>query len=56
MMNDKYNHALHELLDCIADYGNGKNRHISITECVLYKFIIRCFMSKLEDEFENVSD
>lgn len=53
IMQNSYNHALHEFEDCIDDYGNGLNRFVSANEFVLYNCILNCFMARLEEQSEN---
>lgn len=54
IMQNKYNHALHELQDCIDDFGKGSDRIITASEFTLYSCIITCFMKKLEEQVENL--
>lgn len=48
----KYNHAMHELMDCINDYGNATIHEttISINEYALYMCLIDTFLQKLQLE------
>lgn len=55
-MENRYNLALHEFLDCIDDWGRGRDRKISIDECILYNCILSCFMARLEEQYENLKD
>lgn len=54
IMDNKYNHALHEFEDCIDDYGKGKERYLTKNECILYNCILTCFITKLEEQAENL--
>lgn len=44
--DEEYSKALHELADCIDDYGTATTRTISINEYALYKCLIFCFSLK----------
>lgn len=44
----EYLSAMHELVDCIDDYGRGKSRKITQNEYVLYNCVISCFLARLE--------
>ena len=50
IINKNFNSALHELEDCILDYGNGKNRIVTKNEYILYECLISCFIEALEQE------
>lgn len=54
IMNNKYNHALHEFEDCIDDYGKGKERYLTKNELILYNCILTCFITRLEEQAENL--
>lgn len=53
IMDNKYNHALHEFEDCIDDYGKGKERYLTKNEFILYNCILTCFITRLEEQAEN---
>ena len=50
IMDNKYNHALHEFEDCIDDYGKGKGRYLTKNEFILYNCILTCFITRLEEQ------
>lgn len=52
IMDNKYNHALHEFEDCIDDYGKGKERYLTQNEFILYNCILTCFITRLEEQTE----
>lgn len=54
IMDNKYNHALHEFEDCIDDYGKGKERYLTKNEFILYNCILTCFITRLEEQAENL--
>lgn len=54
IMENRYNQALHEFEDCIDDYGKGRSRLITISECVLYNCVLNCFIARLEENTENL--
>lgn len=54
IMDNKYNHALHEFEDCIDDYGKGKGRYLTKNEFILYNCILTCFITRLEEQAENL--
>lgn len=53
IVNRKYNAAMHELYDCIDDYGNGRIRVVTKNEYILYGCLISCFIEALEQEEAN---
>lgn len=53
IMDNKYNHALHEFEDCIDDYGKGRARYLTKNELILYNCILTCFITRLEEQAEN---
>lgn len=53
IVNRKYNAAMHELYDCIDDYGNGRIRVVTKNEYILYGCLISCFIEALEQEETN---
>lgn len=53
IVNQRYNAAMHELYDCIDDYGNGKIRVVTKNEYILYGCLISCFIEALEQEKAN---
>lgn len=53
IINRKYNAAMHELYDCIDDYGNGRIRVVTKNEYILYGCLISCFIEALEQEEAN---
>lgn len=53
IVNRKYNAAMHELYDCIDDYGNGRIRVVTKNEYILYGCLIPCFIEALEHEETN---
>lgn len=53
IMRDEYNHALHEFMDCIDDYGHGKDRNLTFNEVALYYCVLNCFIARLEEKMEN---
>ena len=53
IVNQRYNAAMHELYDCIDDYGNGKIRVVTKNEYILYGCLISCFIEALEQEIAN---
>ena len=53
IMEKKYNHALHEFSDCIADFAQGEKKAISISEYALYNCIISCFIAVIEDGLKS---
>ena len=53
IVNRKYNAAMHELYDCIDDYGNGRIRVLTKNEYILYGCLIPCFIEALEREETN---
>lgn len=53
IVNQRYNAAMHELYDCIDDYGNGKIRVVTKNEYILYGCLIPCFIEALEQEKTN---
>lgn len=53
IVNQKYNAAMHELYDCIDDYGNGRIRVVTKNEYILYECLISCFIKALEQEEIN---
>ena len=44
---------MHELYDCIDDYGNGRIRVVRKNEYILYGCLISCFIEALEQEEAN---
>lgn len=50
IMDNEYNSALHELEDCIDDYGKSKSRYVTRNELILYNCILTCFISKLKNK------
>lgn len=54
IMKKKYNHALHEFMDCIDDYQHSPNRAVSINEYALYICIMNCFIAMIEENVENL--
>lgn len=55
IMESAYNQAMHEFQDCIADYGKGRNRPVTMNEYILYNCILDCFLAKLEKK-ESISE
>lgn len=53
IVNQRYNAAMHELYDCIDDYGNGRIRVVTKNEYILYGCLISCFIEALEQEEAN---
>lgn len=53
IVNQRYNAAMHELYDCIDDYGNGRIRVVTKNEYILYGCLISCFIEALEHEETN---
>ncbi len=53
IVNQRYNAAMHELYDCIDDYGNGRIRVVTKNEYILYECLISCFIEALEQEKAN---
>lgn len=53
IVNQRYNAAMHELYDCIDDYGNGRIRVVTKNEYILYGCLILCFIEALEQEEAN---
>lgn len=53
IVNQRYNAAMHELYDCIDDYGNGRIRIVTKNEYILYECLISCFIEALEHEEAN---
>ena len=53
IVNQRYNAAMHELYDCIDDYGNGRIRVVTKNEYILYDCLISCFIEALEQEKAN---
>lgn len=39
---------MHELYDCIDDYGKGRTRVVTKNEYILYDCLISCFIEALE--------
>lgn len=54
IMENKYNYALHEFEDCIDDYGKGRERYLTKNEFILYNCILTCFITRLEEQAENL--
>lgn len=52
--DEEYSKALHELADCIDDYGTATTRTISINEYALYNCMISCFIKKMEPEADII--
>lgn len=50
IMEEKYNIALHDFMDCIDDYDKGRERGITANEYTIYNCILNCFIAKLETE------
>lgn len=46
---------MHELYDCIDDYGNGKIRVVTKNEYILYGCLIPCFIEALEQEKQMIN-
>lgn len=53
IVNQRYNAAMHELYDCIDDYGKGRTRVVTKNEYILYDCLISCFIEALEQEKTN---
>ena len=53
LANNHYIEALHELYDCIDDYGRGRDRVLSENEYTLYSCLLKIFIKKLESEEVN---
>lgn len=53
IVNQRYNAAMHELYDCIDDYGKGITRVVTKNEYILYECLISCFIEALEQEKNN---
>lgn len=53
IVNQRYNAAMHELYDCIDDYGKGRTRVVTKNEYILYDCLISCFIEALEQEEKN---
>ncbi len=56
IINKNFNSALHELEDCIEDYGKGRTRVVTKNEYILYECLISCFIEALEHEEINNKD